>query len=207
MRRALLILLLVLAVAGCALPRAERPVGASVNLVLEDARPASRTPFWDASELLIYVVPVVPWLTTNENPFPQRSLAPELAEATRDTGLFTRVLGPGDPWPDRLAATHTLRVVLFETEQHRRRTTYGLGIVGLLLHALGAPQDYESTTIALRVTCTTNDGTTVCDGDASEGDLGLTWIYEDRPYEDSAVNLRDTVRAALGEALAPLLTD
>jgi hypothetical protein len=186
-----LLLVVLIAFAGCTLPRAERPLGPVVHLIVEDGRPSSQTvPHGFLDPVMPYVVPIIPWFLLRDDPLPRRSLAPELVQAVADTGLFTRVLGPSDPWPERLAAPFTLRVVLFESEVRRRRTTYGLGIVGLLLHALGAPQEYERASIALQATCTASDGRHLHWGEGSDGELMLEWIYEDWSRDESEANLR-----------------
>lgn len=198
-------LLALLALAGCASPGIEalrEPEWGLVELVLEDARPERMDDHEDDVERsLAFLVPLVPACPLGEGFKLHRSFLPEVKRALLRSGRIASVAGPGDDPVARAEAPLALRVVVTESRQSSVGTSYALGFVGVILHALGAPTRYERTTVGVAVELRTRAGEVLGRGEARASEVGVRWIYEDDEHDEREAELAATVEAAVLDAL------
>jgi len=138
--------------AGCAAPyQAPYPIADHAHLVVSDERPEAQDSLAAPGWAMLDLIPLVPYTTLEEQRFLDRSFADELAAHMVGTGAFRDVLGPNDPYAQRLDADVELEVVVERLSDRRTSTAWGLGLAGAVLWFVGIPQELTSTEAAVRI--------------------------------------------------------
>lgn len=193
-------LALLLLLAGCAHPPPTR-LGRSAELVVVDARP--RIEALRAGSGWWYLAPVIPFYSIREDYHLQRTFVGELKAAVEELGLYDVVLTTDDPVALREAAPHRLRVVLEDTWQGLMHTTYLLGFPAIVLHLIGAPKSWASTSVILQVEAGPRAGPLRAKGRAEVVEVVPYWLFGGETERDREERLQRALRKALTRALEP----
>ncbi|MGE0710247.1 MAG: hypothetical protein AB7N76_13965 [Planctomycetota bacterium] len=201
--RGLLLLLLGLVLAGCATPppRFRFPLEEGAQVLVRDERPDAFDDYAGTGGSLLPLVPLVPWSTVAERRFLERSFAPAVVSRIKETNAFRQVLGPDDPYPERLEQPLELEVVLLSLGDRRRASTWLLGPAGAILWVVGVPRELDTAEASLRVVWRPRPGAAgVAAGEfETSGAARVTRPY--LLYQDGAGAARARVQEALGRAL------
>lgn len=146
------LLALGLSAVGCAAPyQAPYPLVDHAHLVVADERPEAQDSVAAPGWAMLDLIPLVPYSSLEEQRFLDRSFGDELAAHLVGTGAFRDVLGPNDPYAQRLDADIELELVIERLSDRRTSTAWGLGIAGAVLWFVGVPQELTTSEARVRI--------------------------------------------------------
>ena len=199
-RKLLLVVTIIPLLIGCS---SSPKLAPTADVIVEDHRKEN----WDyvASDngTVMAFIPLIPYYTNTERFFKNYDFSEEISKMTRKTRAFVAVVDKNNDLRRRADAPLELKVSVKYTRDVQVVTTYGLGFVGFVLHAIGFPSKYNKSSVEVDVECLHRESQKICYGYGSNTDIGANWIYGHGTSASARINA--VVEKAFNEALQDCL--